>query len=99
MRYKRPISDQHHGLISDNDWHFVWFLTDVINIRDGVAIVYMHISPTVPLPLSHRTTYYDLLWTYFVTCCIWLPIFLNDVSKSHFSIFSCTHCTISLLNK
>ena len=28
---------RHRGLISDNDWHAIWFLTDVINVRDGVA--------------------------------------------------------------
>jgi len=31
------LSGRHRGLISDNDWHVVWSLTNDINIRDSVA--------------------------------------------------------------
>ena len=27
----------YRGLVSDSDWHAVRFLTDIINIRDGVV--------------------------------------------------------------
>ena len=40
---------RHHGLISDNDWHVVWFLTDVITIRDGVASLQFSNSSTLSL--------------------------------------------------
>jgi len=31
------LSRRHRRLVSDSDWHVVCFLTDIINIRDGVA--------------------------------------------------------------
>ena len=41
------LSRRHRGLISDNDWHAAWFLTDVINARDGVASLHFSDGSTL----------------------------------------------------
>jgi len=48
--HSETLSHRHRGLISDNDWIVVRFLTDVINIHDVVASLQFSNGPTL---LSH----------------------------------------------